>query len=137
MDPILRDNLERRKAVWDIGFETKELIRRLLRKVLDQESLIEGFRQRIRREPSVSVRKAYDALDCYNRGFITSSELKRAFNIASQRYLSSSLGHSFNVVDSVELECFIRRLNKDELNGRVSLTEFVEELTPKCPEKPY
>lgn len=39
--------------------------------------------------------------------------------------------------DSVDLECLIRRFNKDKLNGRVSLPEFIEELTPKNPKKAY
>lgn len=43
-DNIYRDELERRKAVWELGFETKELIRRHLRRLLDHESIIEGFR---------------------------------------------------------------------------------------------
>lgn len=39
--------------------------------------------------------------------------------------------------DSVELECMIRRFNKDKLNGRISLPEFLDELTPKNPEYAY
>ncbi len=35
IDALMRDEIERRKAVWDIGYETKELIRRLLRNILD------------------------------------------------------------------------------------------------------
>jgi hypothetical protein len=31
----------------------------------------------------------------------------------------------------------IRRFNKDKMNGRVTLAEFIDELTPKQPEKPY
>jgi hypothetical protein len=40
-------------------------------------------------------------------------------------------------IDSIELEGMIRRFNKDKLNGRVSLPEFLDELSPKCPEKPF
>lgn len=133
IDTLLRDDLERRKAVWDIGFETKELIRRLLRKILDQESMIEGIRQRIRREPSINLRKAYDALDCFNRGFISTAEIQRSFDIASQTYQTQSLAR----IDNTEVECYIRRFNKDKLNGRISMTEFIDELTPKSIEKPY
>jgi hypothetical protein len=35
------------------------------------------------------------------------------------------------------MEALLRRFNKDKLNGRVSLPEFLDELTPKVPEKPY
>ena len=41
---LLRDELERRKAQWDIGFDTKELIRRLLRRTLEIEASIEAMR---------------------------------------------------------------------------------------------
>ena len=34
--------------------------------------------------------------------------------------------HSFNH----EIELFIRRLNKDKLNGKISLIEWLDELTP-------
>tara|TARA_B110000285_G_scaffold207097_1_gene246188 strand:+ start:455 stop:619 length:165 start_codon:yes stop_codon:yes gene_type:complete len=33
--------------------------------------------------------------------------------------------------DSVEMEALVRRFNKDKQNGRISLPEWVEELTPK------
>jgi hypothetical protein len=39
--------------------------------------------------------------------------------------------------DSIEMEGMIRRFNKDKLNGRISLPEFLDELSPKCSEKPY
>ena len=35
------------------------------------------------------------------------------------------------------MEGMIRRFNKDKLNGRISLPEFLDELTPKCSEKLY
>jgi hypothetical protein len=79
VDAILRDDLERRKAQWDLGFETKELLRRAFRKIVDAESMVESMRQRISREPSISLRKAFDSLDWLGRGFLTSSEFKRAF----------------------------------------------------------
>jgi hypothetical protein len=41
------------------------------------------------------------------------------------------------VKDSIEMEAMIRRFNKDKLNGRISLPEFLEELSPKAPEKAY
>jgi len=35
--------------------------------------------------------------------------------------------------DSVELEAFFRRFNKDKLNGKISMMEFMEELAAKLP----
>ena len=63
VDPLLRDDLEGRKAVWDMGFETKEQVRRLLKKVIELEDTVEGIRQRIAREASVSLKKAFEAID--------------------------------------------------------------------------
>ena len=34
-------------------------------------------------------------------------------------------------LESVEMEALLRRFNKDKLNGRVSMIEFIEELTCK------
>lgn len=37
----------------------------------------------------------------------------------------------------IEIEAFIRRFNKDKLSGKISLPEFLDELTPKEDEKRY
>ena len=93
----MRDDLERRKAVWDLGHESKELLRRAFRKVIDAECMLESIRQRINREKSVSLRAAFDALDWLGRGFLTTNEFKRTFekhtSLASSTYsVSSTLG---------------------------------------------
>lgn len=33
--------------------------------------------------------------------------------------------------DSIEMEGMVRRFNKDKLSGKVSMTDWIEELTPK------
>ncbi len=50
IDPLARDDIERRKAVWEISYETKETLRKILRKVLDTEISIESLRVRISKE---------------------------------------------------------------------------------------
>lgn len=35
------------------------------------------------------------------------------------------------------MEAMIRRFNKDKLNGRICLPEFLDELNPKCSDKMY
>jgi len=75
----LRDDLERRKAVWDLSHDTKELLRRVFRKIVDAEGMMESMRQRIARQEGITLRKAFDALDWLGRGFLTSNEFKRAF----------------------------------------------------------
>lgn len=121
-----------------MSFETKELLRRTFRKLIDAECMIENLRQRIARENSVSLRKAFDGMDWLGRGFLTNNEFKRVIEQIGQRMSTASL-HSSIVLkqDSIDLECLIRRFNKDKLNGRVSLPEFIEELTPKNPNRAY
>ena len=36
-----------------------------------------------------------------------------------------------------DLESIVRRFNKDRTHGRISLKEFIDELTPKVPTKSY
>jgi len=133
IDTLTRDDLERKKAVWDLGFETKELLRRTFRKIVDAECIMENIRQRIGKQSTVSLRKAFDALDWLGRGFLTTNEFKRTFDWYADLQGSSA----YMRVDTVELEGMIRRFNKDKLNGRISLPEFIDELSAKCPEKPY
>ena len=91
MDTLIRDDLERRKAQFEISFETKELIRRVFRKLIDAENIIEHLRQRIARETQVQLRSAFDALDWLGRGFLTSNEFKRQFEKISQRMSTASI----------------------------------------------
>lgn len=50
IDPMIRDDLERRKTSWDFGHDTKEILKRTLRKFIDTESIVENLRQRIAKE---------------------------------------------------------------------------------------
>lgn len=134
IDSLSRDDVERRKPQWELSFETKELLRRVFRKIVDGEILIENLRKRIKaNEKSINLRKAFENLDWLNRGYITANEFKRIFDWHSQTQESSNqLKESRYVVqDQYEVEGMIRRFNKDKLNGRVLLNEFIEELTPK------
>jgi hypothetical protein len=47
IDPISRDEIERRKAVWEVGYETKEVLRRVFKKIIDTESRMESIRERV------------------------------------------------------------------------------------------
>jgi len=87
----------------------------------------------------VNLRKAFDALDWLGRGFLTSNEFKRAFdwhvnmNTSNASFRAGSLMRG----EACEMEALLRRFNKDKMNGRVSLPEFMEELTPKESERNY
>lgn len=76
----MRDELERKKSAWDMGYDTKELVRRAFRKIVDSESVLEMIRQRLSQESvTVSIRKAFDELDWMGRGFLTANEFCRAY----------------------------------------------------------
>ena len=85
------------------------------------------------------LRYAFDSLDWLGRGFLTQNEIKRASESISERLGSPQLHQEIvvRIRDSIEMEGMIRRFNKDKLNGRISLPEFLDELSPKCSEKPY
>ena len=99
--------------------------------------MMETLRLRISRENCLNLRKAFDALDWLGRGFLTSNEFRRSFEQINNKISTASLNSS-NAwkIDSVELEGMIRRFNKDKLNGRVALPEFLDELTPKNFDQP-
>lgn len=91
IDPILRDDLERRKAVWEIGYDTKDFLRKVFRKLIDSECMMESIRQRIARERSISLRKAFDSLDWLGRGFLTNNEFKRSFELIGSKVSTASV----------------------------------------------
>jgi hypothetical protein len=68
-------------------------------------------------------------LDWLQRGFLTVAEIRRYFDNYPDETQTYRKGGdlSFNL----EIEGLIRRFNKDKLNGRITLTEFLEELTPR------
>ena len=91
IETLVRDDLERRRAQFDLSYETKELLRRTFRKLIDAETMIENLRQRLSRETSVVLRKGFDALDWLGRGFLTTNEFKRSFEHYGNRMSQSSL----------------------------------------------
>jgi len=62
-----------------------------------------------------------------NRGFLTVSEIRQHFAGYPDETQSYRMGGSMDT--NADIELFIRRVNKDKLNGRISLIEWVDELT--------
>lgn len=96
---------------------------------LELEGTIETIRQKVSMSLPIPLRQVFDHLDWLKRGFLTSSEFRRYFD----DYLdeASQMMHGGEKALQIQMEGLIRRFNKDKLNGRVSLPEFMEELTPK------
>lgn len=78
IDSLIRDDLERKKAQWEMGYETKELLRKVFSEIIDGERIMERIRYNINKEQFVSLRRAFDSLDWLGRGFLTTNEFKRA-----------------------------------------------------------
>jgi hypothetical protein len=77
------------------------------------------------------MRSAFEALDQLRRGYIAGSDFQSAFD-----HQTNVTGIDISGPPS-DLDCLIKRFNKDKLNGRVSMPEFCDEMAPKTPHKPY
>lgn len=90
--------------------------------------MTEDIREKLRQR-GLSLRSLFDRLDWLSRGFLTATELRRFFD---NYYPTETEGYRQGERDpSNWLEILVRRFNKDKLNGRISLPEFLDELTPK------
>lgn len=75
------------------------------------------------------MREVFDAIDYMQRGQITGVEILRfldTFPSPDDLYRTGKIEATHE-----DVEGLIRRFNKDKLNGRVSLPEFIAELSPK------
>ena len=118
--------------------ETRMLFKTLIRQSIDAECMVESIRQQVEKSMPMSLRAIFDELDWLKRGFLTSSEFRRYFEgyldeTAQLRQQATRNQHT----GQREIEGLLRRFNRDKLNGRVSLPEFMDALTPKCPEKQF
>jgi hypothetical protein len=72
----------------------------------------------------------FEEIDWLNRGFITKIDIKRIIDQFSQ-YVSAITADQRSHPDSIEMEALVKRFNKDKATGRISLPEWIEELSPK------
>lgn len=121
--------------------DTFDALRRFFRRALETEQHFERLRQdNAMREvstiqntgmgaiPQWGRRKAFEQIDWLARGYITGSEVMQALE---------SLGDPAVRVDRVDVESLVKRFNKNAVSGKISLKEFIDEVTPKVPSKTY
>ena len=123
--------------------ETLEYFRRVMRRALDNECMIERLRQEhsmresqtlisigINTSPagSWSKRRAFDQMDWLSKTFITATEIQMALDQLADPMLKR---------DKNDTEALVKRFNKNNINGRITLKEFIDELTTKVPTKSY
>lgn len=131
VDIRYRDDVEQRQQAYEMSVQTRDIFKRVLRRAIDMEMQIEALRVKVWGSISqmAPLKAVFDQIDSTDRGFITKSDLKRMVDKYSQ-HVSSVMSMQRSHQDSVEMEAFVRRFNKDKQNGRISLTEWIEELTP-------
>jgi polyhydroxyalkanoate synthesis regulator phasin len=109
---------------------TIEKLKRVLMIAIEYEATMENIRQTVQKSIPINLRTVFDALDWLKRGYLTSSEFRRYFDDYPDE--AEQMRHGGPQALQAQMEGLIRRFNKDKLNGRVSLPEFMDELTPKC-----
>lgn len=67
-------------------------------------------------------------MDWLSRGYVTVAEFIQAID---------NLADPGLVKTKSDIESLTKRFNKDKIHGRVTLKEFIDEVTPKIPSKPY
>ena len=106
--------------------DVKHLIKRVLARAVNSEVMAEDIRKKVE-QGGFSLRGLFDKLDWLQRGYLTAAEIRRYFD----NYPGETEAFRKGTTTQQHLEGLIRRFNKDKLNGRLSLPEFLDELTPK------
>lgn len=102
--------------------DSQSLFLDTLRSLLDAESLAERVRQRLSRMPEFSLHQAFVAVDKDRNGFITIDEFQ-----------SILFSHGI-FATSKDLQSLMQKYDKNK-DGRVSYSEFIDEVTPKSPRR--
>lgn len=110
---------ERRRV---FSADTVYKITRVLKLHLDSENAAESLRHRLARRPSFSMHEAFQAVDQDRNGYITFGEFQ---GLLEQHGIFAT---------AKDVESLMDRYDKDK-DGRVSYSEFLEEVTPKSPSK--
>lgn len=110
---------ERRRV---FSYETSDRLVRVLKLSLDSERVAESLRQRLSRVPTFNLYEAFQAVDSGKDGYITLNEFR------------DILENHGVYATTKDLESLMDRYDKDR-DGRVSYSEFVQEVTPKSPRK--
>jgi Ca2+-binding EF-hand superfamily protein len=117
--PFNVSRIERRRV---FSADTVYKITRVLKLHLDNENAAESLRHRLARRPSFSMHEAFQAVDQDRNGYITFGEFQ------------SLLEQNGIFATAKDVESLMDRYDKDK-DGRVSYSEFLEEVTPKSPSK--
>lgn len=98
------------------------LLKKTLNVVIRNEVNSESTRQRLNRRPLFNLWDAFKALDKDQNGFISSLEFKQML-----------IDHGF-FPSHKEVSNLVERYDKNG-DGKVSYSEFIQEITPKSPQR--
>jgi hypothetical protein len=104
------------------SYETERRIQGLLSLHVEAEGLAESLRQRLSRSPSFNTYDAFKNVDCDKNGFITQDEFH-------------ALLRSHNIQPSMKDLNALMDIYDRRREGRVSYTDFAQEVSPKSPHK--
>jgi len=106
------------------GWDTKKSFGKLLNMTIQNEVNSEALRQKLNRRPLFNIYEAFKALDKNDLGFFSIDEFKELL-----------LDHGIYAT-SKDLLNLVQRYDKNQ-DGKVTYSEFVQEMTPKSPTKIY
>ncbi|CAG9319367.1 unnamed protein product [Blepharisma stoltei] len=115
-------NLPRYERRRTFRLNTEGLFVKVMKLLLENESVAESLRQQLERRPYFSISEAFQCVDKDRNGFITFDE----FQVL--------LGDYGIYVTRKDVENLMERYDKDR-DGRVSYSEFLNEVTPKSPRR--
>ena len=110
---------ERRRV---FSADTQYRLTRTLKLHLETENVAESLRHRLAIRPSFSMHEAFQAVDRDRNGYITYDEFKL---LLEQHGIFATIK---------DVESLMDRYDKNK-DGRVSYSEFLDEVTPKSPKK--
>jgi Ca2+-binding EF-hand superfamily protein len=106
------------------GYDTKKSFGKLLSMIIQNEVNNEALRQKLNRRPLFNVYEAFKALDKNDMGFFSLDEFKELL-----------MDHGI-YASSKDLLNLVQRYDKNQ-DGKVTYSDFVQEITPKSPTKIY
>ncbi|CAG9334623.1 unnamed protein product [Blepharisma stoltei] len=115
-------NLPRYERQRTFSLSTENLLSRVMKLNLENETVAESLRQKLERRPLFSKTDAFQSVDRDRNGYITFNEFE-------------NLLQDYGIyVSRKDVENLMERYDKDK-DGRVSYSEFLNEVTPKSPRK--
>ena len=77
IDARQRDELECRQSTIEMSYETKDLFKRVINRLVESEVQVEIQRNKLADNLTIGLREVFDQIDWLNRGFISKTDIKK------------------------------------------------------------